>query len=132
MTRKDCLKAYAEYSAQASVNVRQLGLGGIALIWLFKASVEANSIILPSVLLWAGAFIIAALLLDFFQYTAGAAIWSGFNRLKEKAGVPLEQDFKAPRWINWSANTLFWGKVGCTITGYGFLLWHFVRVLRVQ
>jgi hypothetical protein len=98
VTRKDCLEAYAEYSKQASVNVRQLGLGGIALIWLFKASVEANSIILPTVLLWAGAFIIAALLLDFFQYAIGAAIWSRFHRLKELAGIPLEQDFKAPRW----------------------------------
>ena len=132
MTRKDCLDAYGEYSKQASANVRQLGLAGVALIWLFRVSMDGTSIIFPSLLLWAGVFIIAALLLDFFQYAAGAAVWGRFHRVKELAHVPLMQDFKAPAWINWGTNMLFWGKVASIILGYVFLLWHFARLLRMQ
>jgi hypothetical protein len=68
----------------------------------------------------------------FFHYAVGAAIWGAFNRRNEKRGVSLEEDFKAPPSINYITSTLFWGKVGFSIAGYSFLLWHFAGLLRIQ
>lgn len=132
MTRRDCLAAYQDYSRQASADVRHLGFAAIAVIWLFKTSTSAHSIVLPTLLLWAGGLIVASLLFDFLQYVAGTIVWGWFHRAKELKGLSLDEEFKAPAWINWTTNGLFIVKVSCTALGYVLLLVFFVSIIAIQ
>jgi hypothetical protein len=63
------------FSGKASDLNRQLGFAGIALIWLFKKDVSGQ-IVIPHILIWAGALIVVSLTLDMLHYCIGWYTWA--------------------------------------------------------
>lgn len=93
-------EAYESLSGKASEIARQLGIAGIALIWLFKSGTAANPSLDPG-LLPAALFIFLAITLDFLQYLAGTLIWFMYFRYKERSGVAEEDHFEVPAQLTW-------------------------------
>lgn len=116
--------AYKELSGTASTIARNLGFAGIAIIWVFKQG-DDGDLFVPKDLFWPGLLITVGLTLDFLQYVIGAAMWGAFARIKEMAGFKNDDDFLAPRWMNWPALFFFWTKFLIMICAY-FLLGKFI------
>ncbi|MFX0137200.1 MAG: hypothetical protein ACFFDN_26410 [Candidatus Hodarchaeota archaeon] len=114
-------EAYYEYTRKTSEIIRYLGLAGIALIWIFRVESE-NAISLPRILLLPTVLLVCGLSLDFLQYIVGSAIWGIYGRIKEKSGVEKEDEFEAPRQINWATNILFIVKIIPIALAYYFIL----------
>lgn len=109
MKLKDALDNYYFHSGKTSDIVRQLGFGGIALIWLFKYEADGRQIVPPE-LIPTGALIVLGLGLDLLHYLFGTVAWGIYHRVKENQGVTAETDFLAPSMINWPALFCFWSK----------------------
>jgi len=121
MKLKDTREAYYFYSGKTSDIIRYLGLAGIALIWIFRF--ESESVIsLPRILLLPTILLAIGLSLDLLQYLAGSVIWGLYNRIKEKSGIGDEDEFEAPREINWATLFLFWLKIVPIVLAYIFIL----------
>lgn len=125
MNLNDADKNYQDLSGTASTIARQLCLAGIAFIWLLALEGKAPKppIHLPNDLLTIGIALVVTLAFDFLQYVAGAALWGGFRRLKERkinAGK-AEPEFQAPSWINRPALTFFWLKIAGVLVSYVLL-----------
>ncbi|MCS6289769.1 MAG: hypothetical protein H8K10_12435 [Nitrospira sp.] len=121
MKVKDTLENYYYFSGKTSDLVRQLGFGGIALIWVFRY--EANGTqTLPPELVWVGALVVLGLVLDLFHYISGTVVWGIYHRVKEKADPSETSNFRAPRAINWPALFCFWLKTLAIGTAYIKLL----------
>jgi hypothetical protein len=122
MTLDDARAAYEELSGKASDIMRQLGLAGIALIWLFRVETGKGPA-LDKRLLWAASLIFGAIIFDFLQYAVGATIWFRYFRNKENEGVDDKTRFKAPARLNWPTWTLFFLKAAAILVAYfGFIL----------
>jgi len=106
MKLKDCRESYYYNSAKASDISRNLGLAGLALIWAFRVTGDAKPTI-PGDLRWAAVLLVVGLGLDFLQYILGTIVWGGYQRIKELKDTSEEDDFLAPRMMNWPANTCF-------------------------
>jgi hypothetical protein len=76
-------------------NVRQLSLGGIALIWLFRIGTE-RIFTLDQHLLRVAFFIFLALMLHFLQYLIATTTWFVYFRYKEKQKIGANDTFLAP------------------------------------
>ena len=103
-----------------------LSLAGIAVIWIFKVE-PGRTPIIPVELFLPGILIISGLVLDLAQYVIGALFWGFYARLMEKKGKRDDDQFDAPRWINWPALVCFWMKIISMIVAYVFLfrfLWN--------
>jgi hypothetical protein len=118
---KDCRDAYQELSGKASDLARTLSLSGIAIIWVFKNDTP-NGPIVPQELFRPGFLVVLALAFDLFQYLSGAVAWGAFGRIQELRGVSPNQNFKAPRWINWPTNLAFYAKFFSVAGAYWYLL----------
>lgn len=105
MKLKNCLESYEYSSGKASDICRQLGFIGLALIWTFRVTGD-DKLIIPSVLRYAGVLLVMGLALDFLQYITGTIVWGSYHRYKESR-VTNDEDFLAPRQINWPVNILF-------------------------
>lgn len=123
------VRGFYEYSSgKVSELVRQLGFAGIAVIWLFKVDAHGSpkisaDLVLPLTL------IVGALALDFLQYAVASVVWASFNRLKEYQAVGADEEFLAPRWINWPALFCFWVKTALLAVAYFFLLRSLLTIL---
>jgi len=122
---KDALDNYYVYSGKASDIVRQLALGGIAIIWMFQVA-EGSSRMLPSELFLPLKLIVAALAADLLQYAVGGVLWSMYHRYKEDRTAE-DESFKAPIVINWPAIGFYYTKVVLVIVAY----WHLWRFLSL-
>ena len=111
MKLRDCRESYYLNSGKASDICRKLGFAGLALIWAFRVTGGKETII-PDNLRWAGALLIGGLALDFLQYILGTVVWGAYHRFKEKRNTPEDEEFLAPQWINYPANTCFVLKQG--------------------
>jgi hypothetical protein len=80
-------------------------------------------------LITAGAFAVLALALDLSQYVYATVAWGRFSRAKENERVGSEEQFKAPRQINWPTNTFFGLKVLAVAFSYVFLFSQLVMQL---
>ena len=129
MKRSDVRAAYFEYSARTSENVRQLSFAALGAIWLFQPPSDLR---LPKTLVLAGFFAVLALALDFLQSLYATAAWGIFHRRKEREGLDDEQQFKAPRQINWPTNTLFAMKTIALVLSYVFLVRHLARLIQLS
>lgn len=119
--------AYESLSGKASDIMRQLGLGGIALVWLFRVDTPKRPT-LDKGLLLAAICICIAIIFDFLQYVVGATIWFLYFRRKEKEGVKDEAKFKAPPHLNWPTWTLFFLEAAFLLVAYGaFIIPFLVR-----
>jgi hypothetical protein len=122
LTTDTVKKAYEDFSSKASDIIRQLSLAGIALVWIFKTGTDTTAVLQPQ-LRQAAFFIFIALVMDLFQYLAGAGIWFVYFRIKEKQRTAPTTKFEAPVWINWPVNSLFVLKALFMIIAYvGFIV----------
>lgn len=121
MKLKDARELYYFYSGKTSDLVRQLGLAGIAVIWIFKYDVEGVPKI-PEALLPPLILIVLGLALDLLQYAVATSIWGIFQRRKELSGVSDDTDFLAPKQFNWPTISFFVLKAASIIAAYVYLL----------
>ena len=112
---------YSYYTGKTSDIARQLAFAGIAVIWVFKND-SGDQLRVPRELLPSAVVLIIVLALDFLQYVSGSLLWGGFMKVKESSGVKKDDEFSAPRAINWPALTFFWLKVVAIAVSYAFLL----------
>lgn len=120
MKLKDTREAYYFYTGKTSEIIRYLGLAGIAIIWIFRFE-SASAISLPRNFLLPTILLIIGLGLDLLQYLAGSIIWGIYSRIKEKSGIKQEE-FEAPRQINWLNLFLFWLKIVPIVLAYILIL----------
>ncbi len=113
---------YEYFSGRLSDIGRQLGFAGIAVIWIFKVD-GANS--LPVQLIFPTLLFVGSLALDLLHYLYSTIAWGMFHRIMElhasRTKDGEDDDFKAPRAINWPSNIFFYCKAGCVVLGYWFL-----------
>jgi hypothetical protein len=122
MKLADSCEIYAAATGKASEIVRQLGLGAIALIWIFKQDVGGVPHV-PAALRPVAILVVMGLGLDLLQYMYSAAAWGIFNRLKEcDAAVGEETEFRAPAAINWFTIFCFYSKTLCIVAAYVVVL----------
>ncbi len=115
---------YSFHTGKTSDIIRQVGLGGIAVVWVFKVEAGGKQTV-PKELLVAALLIVIALALDLIHYMTGSLVWGIYNRYKENQNTAQDAEFKAPRQINWPTIVLFWLKTLVMITAYGFIF-HFL------
>lgn len=128
MKLKDALDNYYFHSGKTSELVRQLGIAGIAVIWLFRFEVQGTPKI-PEQLFWPLMLIVVGLACDLLQYSAATWVWQVFIRHKELAGVSHEEEFLAPEKINTFALVFFWVKVAVIVCAYIFLFLYLARTI---
>ena len=105
MKLEDCRESYYYNSGRASDICRKLGFAGLALIWVFRIA-SGEKTIIPNNLRWAGILLVGGLGCDFLQYVVGTVVWGVYHRIKEKRTLK-DEEFLAPRWINYPANSCF-------------------------
>lgn len=125
MRLEDARGIYEARSTKLSDVVRQLALAGIAVVWVFKVGVAGQDRV-PKELVPTAVAMISALAIDALQYAYAAAAWGIFNRVKERSGTQVDQEFTAPPLINWPTLGLFWGKVLVVGLGYVPLLRYLI------
>jgi hypothetical protein len=131
MTLSDARAAYETLSGKASDIMRQLGLGGLALVWLFRVDTGKGPV-LDKELLLAALFICVAIIFDFLQYVVGATIWFRHFRRKEREGVEDDATFKAHPHLNWPTWTLFYLKSAALLIAYtGYIIPFLIRRFAV-
>lgn len=123
MKLKDARELYYFYSGKTSDLVRQLGLAGIAVVWIFKVDVQGIPKI-PQALLPPLILIVLGLALDLLQYAVATSIWGIFQRRKELSGIADDADFLAPKQLNWPTIVFFVLKAASIIAAYVYLLRH--------
>lgn len=123
MKLSDARENYYYQSGKLGEIGRQLAFAGIAVIWIFKTEGFNN---VPRELVLPALFFVAALAFDYFQYVYATIAWGLFHRVKEVQAAKTkdgeQDDFKAPRSINWPSVTLLWLKVFLLAGGYMVLL----------
>ena len=124
MKLRDPLQNYYDYSGKASDIIRQLGLGAIAIVWIFRTG-STDALAIPSPLFLPLKLVVVGLAFDLLQYAIGALLWSAFHRRQEKSGIAEDQAFDAPKEINWPAVFFFYSKVALIIAAY----WYIFRYL---
>jgi len=121
MKLNDARENYYFFSGKTSELIRQLGLAGIAIIWIFKRDVAGLPKVPPELIrpLW---LIALGLAFDMLQYATSTLIWGTYQRHKELAGVNENAEFKAPRWFNWPGITLITLKVVVIAFAYVYII----------
>ncbi len=121
MNLKEAREFYYFYTGKTSEIVRQLALAGIAVIWLFRQSIDDRQLIHPDLVLPLQ-LIVAGLACDLVQYAVSAGSWGMYQRRKELQGVQDETEFKAPRQMNWVPLFPFVVKIVLVVWAYLELL----------
>ncbi|WP_139143593.1 MULTISPECIES: hypothetical protein [unclassified Janthinobacterium] len=119
---------YYFFSGKTSDLVRQLGLGGIAIVWLFKQTVDGAPKI-PDELVWPLTCIVIALAIDFMQYAVATVLWGNLQWRKDRSGVKDDQDFVVHPAINWPTIFFFSVKTIAVMIAYWHLLIYLPRTL---
>lgn len=128
MTLKDAREYYSYFTGKTSDIIRQLGLGGIALIWLFKIDVSGSQSKLPSEFSHPLALITFGLAIDLLHYFIAASIWGIFQRKMEKSNIGLAE-FSAPNWFNWPGIFCFVVKFLAITAAYILLIRHLWKMI---
>jgi hypothetical protein len=116
------------FSGKASDLNRQLGFAGIALIWLFKKDVSGQ-IVIPHILIWAGALIVVSLTPDMLHYCIGWYTWHSFFRKNEDAGVDENTELEHEPKLVYPIIGCFIAKVVSVIAAYVVILSFLIRTL---
>ena len=129
MKLKDARQNYYDFSGIMSEVNRKLAFAGIAVVWIFAITEKsAGTVRLPDVFYVPLGMFVLCLAFDLAHYVVASASWGVFHRVKERCGVSEEDDFLAPKYINWAPLFLYWGKVLVNFAGFILLL----RALLVQ
>jgi hypothetical protein len=120
----DLLSSADEATGRVSELVRNLALGAIAVVWIFK-NPDKEVMLLPSKLLsWALFFAVSGLAVDLCHYVFRAITLTKFFRLKEKEfddGNLTEeqaQDIHTPDYIIKWSDRFWWVKISLVIIAY--------------
>jgi len=113
---------YQFCTSKASEIVRNLGLLGFALIWVFKGVDADDKIGFHRDLIFGAFFLVLSLSFDFLQYVYGSIAWGVLNRRRELKKLDEKKNFLVPAWINWPSNFFFWFKLLFIVLGYFFIL----------
>jgi len=127
-----------EYTAKASEITRQLILGGLAIIWLFKVSIDGTEtldrfLIVPLICLS------IALVADLLQYVLGGKIWKAFF-LQEEAKAnhnsdstkELDPDIKAPKKLSKPIYFFYWTKILLMLLSYLLLIVYLINEVTLE
>ena len=120
--------SYYEYTRKTSDIIRYLGLAGIAIIWIFRVE-STGEISLPRTLLFPAVLLILGLGFDLFQYLYASIAWGAYHSHKEKTGTQEDEEFKAPRPINWLTDTFFVLKIVSIVLAYILILRYLFKLL---
>lgn len=135
-------ETYYVYSGKLSDVVRQLGLAGIAIIWIFKQEIDGVPSV-PRLLVFAGVALAVGLACDLLQYALGTEMWLRFFHAREEEAAarlgapgaipfdPEEEDWDVPAYLNKIPIVFFWGKFISTLAGYVLILIFLIDYLRL-
>jgi hypothetical protein len=121
MTIADARENYYFFSGKLSDVVRQLNFAGIAIFWIFRAGDKNGGIPYSDFLLWPLGLMIASLAADMLHYALATLMWGPYGRYKEQR-VSSDEEFQAPRWLNWPALCCIIIKTILCAAGYCLLL----------
>jgi hypothetical protein len=133
-------KVGRDYTAKASDVSRQLILGGIGIIWIFKRS-DGSTNSLDAFLLWPLLLLSFAIVSDLLQYVVGGFIWRSYYRAKEKEvaesrkenpSIEVDPDKKAPKNLKLPIDTLYWMKISLLIVAYIFLIIYIFGQVHIR
>jgi hypothetical protein len=130
MKLKEIREAYDYFSGKTSDIVRYLGLAGIGIIWIFRVE-DAGRLSLPRELIFPTVLLIMGLGLDLLQYIAGSLTWGIYGRLQEKKGIKKDEEFEAPKEINWPGLIFFWSKIIPILGAYYLILAYLFRTFSI-
>ncbi len=119
---------HVAYTKELSTTCRQLGFASIAICWLFK---PAESIILPTLVLWALIFSILFFVFDIFQYISGAIIHHNIARKCEKKlpTIDLNHECEKDENANYFMYLFLKLKVATLLVSYFLLIVYYLKVL---
>jgi hypothetical protein len=103
---------------KSSEIMRQLALGGIAIIWIFKVDAGQRQTI-PTELFWPGLFLVLALLCDLVQYIVKSEWWRIVTKRNEENNV---SDFAVSPWLGRIVDSFYWIKMSAVGAAYVFLV----------
>ena len=130
-TLQDYRDASYEASTKFSNNVRQSSFAGIAIIWIFKTTIEEVNT-LPFDLLIPLILIVITLILDSLQYYISSIMWDRYCNKQEDSIDDITKDTEVhpPRhYVKW-IQCFFNAKAITIAVAYGFLLWYLIGVLK--
>lgn len=128
MKLSDYRNDYYFFSGKVSEIARQLGLAGLAVIWIFKIE-KSGPLAVPSELYLPAKLFVVSLALDLLQYAVSTAIWGAFHRYHEWKEIKDDAELEAPSYFNWPSNCLFWGKLVLVLAGYLALYEYISKLL---
>jgi ABC-type Fe3+-siderophore transport system permease subunit len=116
-SKEKILEEYQEASGKVSELNRNLALGGLAIIWIFK-NPEKNPKILNENLVWALIFLVASLSFDLVHY-----IWRTIiiHEVYKKAIKEKKEKEEYPNYLKNSSWFFFWSKIAAMIIAYIFI-----------
>jgi hypothetical protein len=131
MPLRNAESAKDTYSSTASTIVRQLALGGIALVWIIKVGKpEAGGIRWSTDLMFPLAMFTLSLTSDLLQYVWGTIAWSIFFSNAEAKGKGLDDLVSPSARINTVTLIFFVAKIAAVLAGYFTLLFYMFEALR--
>ncbi len=124
------------YTGKTSDVTRQLILGGIAIVWLFKATdATTNTTSLPAIGIWPLITLSAAAMLDICQYFLGGLLWTNFYLNKEEE-LATEEDpdpeVRGPKVYGDTLQWIYYGKVILMIASYMLIVIMLAKELALK
>jgi hypothetical protein len=119
--RSEADAEYYFYTGKASELVRQLALGGFAVMWLFKADTSGGPAI-PSDFRGPAAALLLSLSADFLQYAVSAPLWHWFKLKLEKEGLKPDDTQIGPKRLYIAPEILFYVKMVALAVAYVWLI----------
>ena len=115
-----------EYTSKASDIIRQMLLGAIGLVWLFKETENGISRI-DQFLLYPLLTVSVGLVFDLMQYVVAGKIWKDFfvkNEKYFKESMTPDPEIKAPRKFNRVIYFFYWGKIFLMVMTYLLIIYY--------
>ena len=129
MNLEDARQHYYQFTGSLSSVNRQLCFAGIAVVWIFAIKDENGRYLLEDNLLWPLGLFVLGLAFDLTHYATASLAWGVYHRRQEKNGVHDDENFRAPKYINWLPLGCIFAKVVATIIGYLLLLTIIYKML---
>ncbi len=130
-TINDYKTDYEYFTGKASEINRNIALGGIAIIWIFRTS-DTNKLMIPEALIPPLICLVMALAIDLLQYISGGLIWFIFFKYKEsqlnKGTLKCNENIKAPAILPLFLHILYWLKILCTGVAYYLLIDYLTKI----
>jgi hypothetical protein len=129
-----------EYTSKASEITRQLILGGLAIIWLFKTTINGSEV-LDRKLIFPLIGLSLALLSDLLQYVVGGKIWKGFFRNEESKVKAVRRsdpnqdsdpEISASKRLSRPIYFFYWSKIVLMLISYALILIYLINKLSLQ